>query len=753
MTTLIMSHNKTFKAGGADLVYGEEVGCHTFEIILPTYCLGHDLREYQTRLCFAMGQNGDIALLEDPALDEEGQRHFRYEASAALTRQAGEYDVWVEFWQKGETPYDEPTFFLKSGVAKIDIRPHPKAQDLLSRTQLTVFAQVQEKIETDLESAKEAAESAKEASESAQQAKDGAAMLEKAAEQAASNANDCAAGAQRFATNAQESADQAKTSAQSAQTAAQNASKSASDAAASVSAAQSSAAAAAQSASASAQSAKNADASAKNAAASADRANVEKRAYIRYSANADGSNFTETQSQGQSYIGIAIAQSAPQSAQDYEWFTLADVNAVTQGVKELRLENGSRVVGAKDGSVIIQPSSNDSNYSGHSYTFSVGVLNHNGGYAAVVTGYQNRTTQSQQFVSGQGNVAPVSKNLAVVGQFCQDRPLDGHGNYDPNWSRPLFVVGNGDDSLSRSNALTVYKNGETVLHYGDTHIPLVETIGTHHQLLQMLIHNAGMEGYSTLSQRLEFFNSHSAGEGALTYGIIAKLRPWSTPKDGLLQDAKRIFLRHYNEGNVLVKEETAPAFLQDLTDFGCGVSEVDCNEVDLVNGTYTRRCGVYTFTGDETITMDFSYEDHCHYNMVFSKPYDYTCMDDSCALWNFGRVVANQPNYYLGTGASFGLGLYQGDSAMKRKAYIYSDNLDVDGIKAYFKERYQSGKPIRMVYRLETPIVEDIRSLAPLQAWYVDLSSNPALRIASENAQGVYLPSITAQLQYQVKNA
>lgn len=41
--------------------------------------------------------------------------------------------------------------------------------------------------------------------------------------------------------------------------------------------------------------------------------------FIRYSANADGSNFTENWTKGQKYIGLATAAVAPTLVSDYEW--------------------------------------------------------------------------------------------------------------------------------------------------------------------------------------------------------------------------------------------------------------------------------------------------------------------------------------------------------------------------------------------------------------------------------------------------
>jgi hypothetical protein len=41
--------------------------------------------------------------------------------------------------------------------------------------------------------------------------------------------------------------------------------------------------------------------------------------FIRYSAHADGTDFTEERSEGQDYIGIATGQTAPTDKGEYEW--------------------------------------------------------------------------------------------------------------------------------------------------------------------------------------------------------------------------------------------------------------------------------------------------------------------------------------------------------------------------------------------------------------------------------------------------
>ncbi len=757
MITFTMNADKSFVKSGEDTLFGQEVSASRFHIVLPKICDGQNLQDCQKRLCFAMGQAGDIAILQDPIETDAASNTYLYIVGGALTSQAGEYQVWVEFWENGKTPYDPPAFCLKSAAATVKILPHPRSEQLLSRAQLTVFAQVQEQIESDLESAQDAKELAQISADASLDAQANAETAQARAQTAAQTAQNCATTCQSLMQSAQGSSDsaanhanQAQTSAQSASESAAEAAQSATDAAKSSQAAKADAKGSADSASASAKSAEDAAEQAQNAKAHADRANVQKQVYIRYSANADGSNFSAMQRAGYTYVGFAFAESAPQNASDYEWFQFSDLNAVAQGTNELRLKNGARIVSGTDGSVIIQHGAQDSNYAGHSYSFSVGVLNYNGGYAAVVTGYKNRTTQSQQFVAGQGNTAPVSRNLAVVGEYCDSRILDRNGKLNTNWSRPLFLVGNGE-SGNVSNAFAVYKNGEAVLHMGDTYLPIGETVGAHHQLLQMLVQNAGMEGYSTLTQRIDSRELYSAEKDALPYGMIAKLRAWSTPEGGELKDAKQLYLRYYDETGGLQKEDAAPIFLQSLTDFGHGISESDCNEVDLLNQTYTRHCGVYTFTGNEILIADAPY-DGTHYKMVLPAAYDNTGADDNFALWNFGRVESGYPTYYLGTGASFGLGMYRGSDSTQKWVYFYSDQLDLNGIKSYLKSRYDSGTPIRLVYRLPTPIAEEIPDTASLQAWYVQLHRYPQLRVGALSNKGSNVYSASMQLQYQIKN-
>lgn len=53
--------------------------------------------------------------------------------------------------------------------------------------------------------------------------------------------------------------------------------------------------------------------------------------FVRYSANADGTDFTETWTAGQKYIGVATAQYAPTNKNDYTWVLFAGADESSGG--------------------------------------------------------------------------------------------------------------------------------------------------------------------------------------------------------------------------------------------------------------------------------------------------------------------------------------------------------------------------------------------------------------------------------------
>lgn len=67
-------------------------------------------------------------------------------------------------------------------------------------------------------------------------------------------------------------------------------------------------------------------------------------AYICYSANADGADFTEEWSNGQRYVGFSTAQSIPTNKEDFVWVPFVGENGVTPHVGE----NGNWYIGGTD---------------------------------------------------------------------------------------------------------------------------------------------------------------------------------------------------------------------------------------------------------------------------------------------------------------------------------------------------------------------------------------------------------------------
>lgn len=68
-------------------------------------------------------------------------------------------------------------------------------------------------------------------------------------------------------------------------------------------------------------------------------------AFIRYSANADGSDFTEEWSEGQNYIGFATGQTAPTDKSGYKWCAFG-----SSGLPEVTETDNGKVLMVVDGS-------------------------------------------------------------------------------------------------------------------------------------------------------------------------------------------------------------------------------------------------------------------------------------------------------------------------------------------------------------------------------------------------------------------
>ncbi|MBK9151784.1 MAG: hypothetical protein IPM26_12665 [Saprospiraceae bacterium] len=95
--------------------------------------------------------------------------------------------------------------------------------------------------------------------------------------------------------------------------------------------------------------------------------------------------------------------------------------------------------------------------SGH-YSTALGYFNTASGHYSTALGYLNTASGSASTALGYNNTAKASHSF-VVGRYN-----DTIAGSNPNFwvpTDPLFMVGNGSSSTQRSNAVTVYKNGNT----------------------------------------------------------------------------------------------------------------------------------------------------------------------------------------------------------------------------------------------------------------------------------------------------
>ncbi len=460
--------------------------------------------------------------------------------------------------------------------------------------------------------------------------------------------------------------------------------------------------------------------SADNAAESAAAALARKSIFFRYAENASGDGMQTTPTENTAYVGIAFAEVEPTNPSDYAWFLQDNQATVRQGDPEIALYGGGRIVCTKDGSIVLQPDLNsDSNTGAHAYNFTTGVLNFNGGYASFVCGYQNRANGSQQLIAGQNNTTPYSKNMAVVGQFCDSRFAGPDGKIcterDP---RPLFAVGAGTSTTDRKNAFAVYSNGEAVIQKeGEERMLLHHTLALHSKLIHQAMVATGSGAYESISVRIGEEKVTIPNE-ALHYAMISKIGAASRIAGGNLtaQTKLRLFVYDRLENPLSITE--VPNYIKTLPDFGHGVSPSLCNEVDLNSGTYTQSCGVYVFTGEETILNNLGVTNG--YYCMPNFDYDASAGEDIRGCWNYGDVgigdisekESNEP---------FAMGLRYTDTLLERGVTFYAPDYTAATLKAYFKERYESGSPICIVYRKQTPIVT---VLEDAKMWLLELGEN-----------------------------
>ncbi|WP_181248476.1 tail fiber domain-containing protein [Flavobacterium magnum] len=92
---------------------------------------------------------------------------------------------------------------------------------------------------------------------------------------------------------------------------------------------------------------------------------------------------------------------------------------------------------------------------------SIGTFTNASGLNALATGYSTNSTGSYATAMGYGNSSP-SFGETVIGRYATTyTPLGGTGNW--NTADRIFAIGNGTNDFSRSNALTVMKNGDLTI--------------------------------------------------------------------------------------------------------------------------------------------------------------------------------------------------------------------------------------------------------------------------------------------------
>ncbi len=172
------------------------------------------------------------------------------------------------------------------------------------------------------------------------------------------------------------------------------------------------------------------------------------------------------------------------------------------------------------------------------FNLTFGFENENRAWGGLVGGFQNVSTGSQQVVLGEGNTAPGSKNMAVFGQFCDSAYTDAQGQLLQDGyadTRPLLTVGNGKNSQERSNAFTVYADGEAVLAPDGVRLPIGQTLNGHtaqlgslttrlnNQEAQMLDHTRQLGSHTAqLSTQLSRLDSCASGLNSLASQLRAQ---------------------------------------------------------------------------------------------------------------------------------------------------------------------------------------------------------------------------------------
>ncbi len=116
-------------------IYQHELEADTLHITVPRYYGTQDLSQTECRICFALGKQGDYAVLRQHQMTER-MVVYQYRLGGALTSQSGEYQLWLEFYIFDPQTH-LPTWHLCSEMKKVTVQAHKNGEQLFSPPQMT----------------------------------------------------------------------------------------------------------------------------------------------------------------------------------------------------------------------------------------------------------------------------------------------------------------------------------------------------------------------------------------------------------------------------------------------------------------------------------------------------------------------------------------------------------------------------------------------------------------------------------------
>lgn len=171
------------------------------------------------------------------------------------------------------------------------------------------------------------------------------------------------------------------------------------------------------------------------------------------------------------------------------------------------------------------------------------------GWFATTMGWGTNASGESSVAMGEGSVAKPWASL-VIGQY-NDTTCSATAGTEWVLTDPLFIIGNGSDDYSRSNAMTVLKNGETYL-------PAVFNTGVGATNRDLYIDNTGKLGF--VSSSLRYKKNISDMENV---DWLYKLRPvnYTYKNDSLnikqygliaeeVENINPLFVSHNSDGSV-----------------------------------------------------------------------------------------------------------------------------------------------------------------------------------------------------------